>query len=67
MHDGSRLPFFYMTERSTSLSSLPGLKRTQTLLGIQPIENSHGGLALRALDRLRGYSLNHPHGGGTFV
>ena len=67
MHDGSRLPFLYMTERSTSVSGLPGLKRTRTLLGIQPIQNSLGGLALRALDRLRGYSLNHPHGGGTFV
>jgi hypothetical protein len=61
MHDGSRLPFLYMTERSTSVSGLPGLKRIRTLLGVQPIQNSHGRLALRALDRLRGYSLNHIH------
>jgi hypothetical protein len=67
MHDGSRLSFLYMTERSTSVSGLPGLKRIRTLLGIQPIQNGHGRLALRALNRLRGYSLNHPHGGGTFV
>lgn len=61
MHDGSRLPFLYMTERSTSVSSLPGLKRARTLLGIQPVQNSYGRLALCALDRLRGYSLNHSH------
>jgi len=67
MHDGSRLPFLYMTERSTSVFGLPGLKGTRTLLEIQPIQIGHGGLALRALDRLRGYSLNHFHGGGTFV
>jgi hypothetical protein len=67
MHDGSRLPFLYMTERSISVSGLPGLKRTRTLPGIQPMQNRHGRFALRALDRLRGYSLNHPNGGGTFV
>lgn len=67
MHDGSRLPFLYMTERSISVSGLPGLKRIRTLLEIQPIQNSHGGLALPALDRLSGNSLNHLHGGGTFV
>jgi hypothetical protein len=67
MHDGSRLSFSYMTERSTSVSSLPGFKRTRTMPGIQPIQNGHGRLALRALNRLRGYSLNRPHGGGPFV
>jgi len=67
MHDGSRLPFLYMTERSTSVSGLPGLKRIRPLLGIQPVEKCYGRLALRAFDRLRGYSLNHPHGGGICV
>jgi hypothetical protein len=67
MHDSSRLPFLYMTKRSPSIFGLPGLTRTRTLLGIQPSQNGHGRLALRAFDRLTGYPFNHLHGGGTFV
>lgn len=60
MHDSSCLHFSHMTERGTSVSGLPGFKRTRTLLGIQRIGNSRGRLVFHALDDLRGYSLNAP-------